>query len=559
VAALVALYGVSVVAYSLIAAQHLLPDLFPDEVLYSKLSQSFAQGHGLSWRGSDWGLPPLWPVLLSLVWHTSSTPHAYMVGKVLGSALACATVFPAWLLAREFVGPRLALLPAFLCVALPSMETTAFLVSDNLAYPLATASLGCTVMAVRTTRARWIGWSLLFAVPAALARTQMLMLPVILVLALVIDVIRQPRGERRARAGSRPAVLWVVLIAAVTAGLLAFVVKPGLTNYAILANHASLGHVLKTIARHFLSSIVMFAVIPVAITAAMMSRADNWRDDRSGPVLTTLAAGAIVLYPVVGRFEAFATPAPVDRYAIYLAPLLFLAFTLAPGRIDRFRALVASGITLVLLLYVPLASNFLEQPALYGLQQTVRNLGSDHVRFFVALVVLPLALIASWMLTSRNARRGLAVAAAASIAIMLVAAWTSQKKEIDLTHSARYLAAPRQLDWVDRRVDGPVATLNIGKPETLRHNNDLYTDIFNKRVTGGYATVQAGGNECLVRPDAHGTLRFADPNCRPWPRYLVVLSGPQRVVIAGEHLIAAQGKWGQLVRIPPGSPRISGR
>ena len=62
-----ALYVVSVVVFALIAHQHTFPNLFPDEMLYGKLSQGFAAGDGLSWRGSAWGLPPLWPIVLSSV------------------------------------------------------------------------------------------------------------------------------------------------------------------------------------------------------------------------------------------------------------------------------------------------------------------------------------------------------------------------------------------------------------------------------------------------------------------------------------------------------------
>jgi hypothetical protein len=213
-------------------------------MFYSKLSQSFAAGNGLSWRGTGWGLPPLWPMVLSLSWHTGSAPDGYAFAKVLGSVLASATVLPVWLLGRELVGPRLALVPAALCVTGAWMETTAFLVSDNLAYPLATASLACMVMALRDTRTRWIVASLLFAVPAALTRTQMLALPVILVVALVIDVVRQPPGARRARIDARPRALWIGLVVLVTGGLLTFVVKPDLTNYAILAHHVGIGDVV---------------------------------------------------------------------------------------------------------------------------------------------------------------------------------------------------------------------------------------------------------------------------------------------------------------------------
>src|SRR3954462_3061270 len=155
-------------------------------MLYGKLSQGFAAGDGLSWRGSGWGLPPLWPIVLSRAWHFGSIPDGYGVARVLTAALASTVVIPVWLLGPFSVGPRLALIPALLSVAGAWMVVTSYLVSENLAYPLATASLACTVMAVRDTRMRWFGAGLGFAALAALTRTQMLCLPVILLLALVL-------------------------------------------------------------------------------------------------------------------------------------------------------------------------------------------------------------------------------------------------------------------------------------------------------------------------------------------------------------------------------------
>jgi hypothetical protein len=302
----------------------------------------------------------------------------------------------------------------------------------------------------------------------------------------------------------------------------------------------------------------MFAVIPIAVVGAMMSRAANWRDDRSGPVLTVLAAAVIVLYPVVGRFEAYATSAPVDRYVIYLAPLVFLAFTLAPGRIDRVRGIIAGSLTVLLVLLAPLATNAIEQPALWGIQQTLRNVGlGSTVKAFTCLVVLPLVAVAVLALTSRLSRgRALALATTASLAVMLVASWTSQRFEIDLTHAARYRAAPRQLEWVDPRVDQDVATLNLGQAEGLRHNFNLYTDLFNKRVTQMYSTLSSGGEECHVGLGRGGALPFRGANCPPWPRFLVVQRTDWRPILAGQKVLADQGAWGRLVQIPPRPARV---
>ena len=135
-----------------------------------------------------------------------SVVNSYQAAKVLGAFLASSVVVPVWLLARAYVGPRLALIPAALCiVGLAWMQITEFMASENLAFPLATASLAATVMAMRDTRSRWIAVSLGFAMLAALSRTQMLVLPVILVVALIGDVLRQPRGRLRARMDAAPA------------------------------------------------------------------------------------------------------------------------------------------------------------------------------------------------------------------------------------------------------------------------------------------------------------------------------------------------------------------
>ena len=242
-AALAVIYLAAAWVY-IAAAKPLVPDLFPDEMFYGRLSQNFAWGHGLTWRGSSFGLPPLWPLVMSVVWHGDSVVNSYQAAKVLGAFLASSVVVPVWLLARAYVGPRLALIPAALCIVGSWMQITEFMASENLAvFPLATASLAATVMAMRDTRSRWIAVSLGFAMLAALSRTQMLVLPVILVVALIGDVLRQPRGRWRARIDERPRALWIGLVIAVLVLLLAFIVKPGLTNYNVLANHASLGDV----------------------------------------------------------------------------------------------------------------------------------------------------------------------------------------------------------------------------------------------------------------------------------------------------------------------------
>jgi hypothetical protein len=557
---LLALFALSTLAYALVGTQHVLENLDPDEVLYAKLSQSFAAGHGLEFRGVGVGYPPLWPVLLSPVWYFGSAVQGYEIAKVLGALLASTVVFPVWLLGRELVGPRLALVPAALCVTGAWMETTALIVSDNLAYPLAVASLACIVMAVRDTRARWVLASLGLAVPAALTRTQMLALPVILVLALALDVARQPAGARRSRIQARPRALWVLLVVGVVGLLAAYAADQSLTGYPILTYPVTFTQGIDATGQHAISAINMFAFVPVAAAGALMARRANWRDDAAGPVLVTLAAAVVVLLPVLGFYEAYASHYPVDRYGMYLAPLAFLALVLAPGRIGRRAALVSALVTAALMAWTPRVQSELQQPALFGSQRRISALGLFHGDPWLGFILLALVVAGAGVLalTWRRHGRGLAAATTLVAAVMVTQAATSQAVQINLLKQARPQLTPPQLDWVDRHAHGPVGVLDLNQQQAMSGNLDLYTDFYNKRVDRVYALVEVP-DRCPTTLARDGLLTQAGgPTCAPWPRYLVIERSRIFPTLAGQRVLASTPLEGTLVQIPAAPPRLAG-
>ncbi len=546
--------------YGIVGAQHVLFGIVPDELQYAKLSQNFALGRGLNFRGVGVGYPPLYPIALSWVWHFGSAVEGYQLGKVFGAVLASTVVFPVWLLGRELVGPRLALVPAALCVAGAWMEMTSFLVSENLAYPLAAASLACTVMAVRDTRARWVLGTVAFAVPAALARTQMLALPLILVLALVLDLARQPHGTRRARILARPRWLSILLLAGVIAGLAAFAADPNLTGYPILTYPVTLTQALSATGRHALTAINMFAFVPIVAAVALMVRGANWRDDTVGPVLVTLTAAVLVLLPLLGFYEAYTPGYPVDRYGIYLAPLLTLAFVLAPGRIDRRAALGSALAVAIAMAWAPPVANMIQQPALLGSQRRIDALGlfSGDLRLGFVVVALVVAGAGAVALTWRSRGRGLAAATTLVAAVMVAQAWTSQTLVIHRLEKPRQLLGLAQLDWVDPHVDGTVGELNLAVPQTLYRNVNDNTDFYNKSVDRVYAAVSTY-DSCQISIAGDGVLTQAGgPTCAPWPRYLVIQDSRVVPTLAGQQVLARTPLQGWLVRIPAGPPRLVG-
>jgi hypothetical protein len=561
--ALVALFGLSWLAWAWIGAKHSFPNLFPDEMFYAKLSQSFAAGHGLTWRGNSFGLPPLWPLVLSVFWHFGTRPEAWHAIKIFDAALISTVVFPTWFMARRVVGSRTALIAAAFAVVGTWMAITAWIVTENLVYPVATASLAAMLVALQTTRMRWIFIALGFAAVACLARTQMLALPVVLSVALVLDVVRQPSGARRERLDAWPRALWIVLIGGVVLLLGAFIVMPHLTNYDVVASPASVGKVISTTAKHATSAIVVAGVIPVIALFGMAVDKRNWRDERVGPLLALTFAAIVVLFPLLGRFEAWATfGAPVERYSMYLMPLLGTALVVAPRRLRVRTAVIGAALTLAALFVVPHTFNIIEQPALFGTQRRIALLGSfffHHLKISLFLLSLPLAAAGVFALTrSRHRTLALGLAFGLTAVVMIIQSSGYQNRLISDERLARPQLSPAHFDWVDRAGKGPVGLLAIGKGEPLHQNVDLYTDFFNKRIDNLYTTVPSDAPSCKIGLVKGGTFKQQGGSCAPWPNDLVLLDSPVHVTLVGEKIIAATPNNGWLIRKPPGVPKIFG-
>src|SRR3989442_5210341 len=94
---------VAATAYHFLQSRgHATPTVFNDELLYAKLSQSIAAGHGLAIRGEHYFFPaPLAPLVQSPAWLLSSMTDAYTAAKLLNPAVMSAAVFPAYWLGRR--------------------------------------------------------------------------------------------------------------------------------------------------------------------------------------------------------------------------------------------------------------------------------------------------------------------------------------------------------------------------------------------------------------------------------------------------------------------------
>lgn len=114
------------------------PWIFVDELIYSELAKSFADGGRFLVRDhatAAYGI--VYPVLIAPAWALfAAVPDAYAAAKAINALVMSLAAVPAYLLARRMLGPGLSLLAAVLTVSVPSMVYTGVLMTENAFYPL---------------------------------------------------------------------------------------------------------------------------------------------------------------------------------------------------------------------------------------------------------------------------------------------------------------------------------------------------------------------------------------------------------------------------------------
>ena len=499
---------VAATAYQFLQSRgHATPTVFNDELLYAKLSQSIAAGHGLAIRGEPFFFPsPLASLVQAPAWLLSSMTDAYAAAKLLNAAVMSAAVFPSYWLARRVVRPSFALLTAAAAAATPAMVYHGYLMSEALAYPVFLIAVAVLARALAGQSGR-----MALEVPAVCAlaiatRVQFLVLPLGYFAAVAVC------GRGAYRRHLVPAALTAVLVAALV-GL------PGaLGQYG---QPTQLGHAPGAIAHWALANGVLLpfalglAVVPGAVFGlGLMLAHPRAPMERAIAVLTvvctTLFLGQASL---IGAGEAHR---PLERYLFYVTPLFFLAFFAYAERGAPRRFLYAGlgcvGALLLSRVSLPgmtgTAGFFFDAPTLTGFARAAYYLGLPNASLLYGALPLALALLA-WAvpLTRRGAPQlfallaiGLAVAAGASVYATdrLATRWDARTFSTDPP------------DWLDRSGLGPARYL------TLPRSNDFL------------GTQLESWNREL-----RGVILLGKPASDPYPAEVARVAPDGRLVIAG--------------------------
>jgi hypothetical protein len=420
---------------------HATLTVFNDELLYTKLSQSIAAGHGLSIRGQHFYFPsPLAPLVQSPVWLLHSMSQAYAAAKLLNAAVMSAAVFPSYWLARRVVQPTYALVTAAAAVATPAMVYHGYLMSEALAYPL----FLCTVLViVRGVERPSIAVPVMCALAIA-TRAQFLVLPLAYLLAVAVC----ERGSYRRH----------LVPAALTGALVAVLVGiPGALGQYGEATH--IGHSPGAVAHWTLTtgSLLPFALGLAIVPGALFGFAVLWRK----PIgIVSIACTALFLGQAA-LISAGEAHRPLERYVFYVTPLVFLAFFAyvergAPWRRAYTLFTIAGAVGLSLVSFPGLtgtAGFFFDSFTLTGFARASFYLGLTNASLLYALAPLVLGALALAV------RRIPLVLATVAIAVALATGIGVYATDRLATGFAARTFNAEPADWLDRSGLGPATYL----------------------------------------------------------------------------------------------------
>ena len=443
--------------HALQSRAHVAPAIFTDELLYSKLAQSIAAGEGLAIRGEPFFFPaPLAPLLQALAWLPGSVPTGYALAKAMNAIVMASAAFPAYWLARHVVRPRWALATAAATVASPALLYHGYLMSEALAYPVFFLTVAVMVRALAVPSR---GWNLAVVAVSLLAvgtRTQFAVIPA----AYVVAVLLRRRGELR-----RHALPIAVFLAAGAAVLVTGGAALGQYRGAALPSEPPL-----EIARWsgltaaFLPFAAGWLVVPGALVgfAYLLARPRNRAESAFGTLAVVVAVLSVAGAGVVAALEA---DRPLERYVVYVPPLLFVAFFAyvergAPRRRVYVGLAVAMGLLAWLAPFPALADNLFsfDSPTLSAYAMLAAWVGHANA----ATVFSGGAFAGSLLLAAVRLRARTATAlGAASCALLALTGLVAYSADHRMTERSLQAWAASPPDWLDRSGTGPADYLEL--------------------------------------------------------------------------------------------------
>ena len=498
--ALVAIVLVAAGVYAGAAQLVSTPRVHPDEHIYAGGAASLAEGEGLTLRGDEYGLGPVYPAILATALAlTGDREVAYHLYKVANGVLFALAAIPIFLLARRLLSPWWSVGVAAASVAIPSSMYASVVMTESTSYLAYSLAAYAIVLAVEhPTIARQV--AVLATVGLAYAtRAQFAVLFAAYLGALVLAWAICPE-RAPVRAGLRK--IWPTL-AAVVVGAIALLASALTTGsspvgaYGVLFRGYHPLDIARWAAYHLADLEIYLAVVPIAVAPIVLW--SLWRRGREGEMRSAaflatflMLNGGMLFVTAAFASTEFGFDRLHDRNIFYLAPLwlVLLAVWLEAGLP---RPLVATAIGAVTALALPLYLPFRHIAGDVGVDVVPSALwarvrdqldGAEPLsgrRVFALVIVL---LVAAAILVPRRYRWALPAAVLAGFAVTSVLAW---ERLVDAPENDVF-AGGLERAWIDERVpEGARVTklylVTTECPASALTWHSLYlTEFFNRRV-----------------------------------------------------------------------------
>jgi len=513
---LVAIVAVSAVVRFSLAQRMVAPWIMVDELIYSELAKSFADGGHFLVRGEETGAYGfVYPILIAPAWRVfGAVPDAYTAAQAINSIVMSLAAVPAYLLARRVLRPPLALAAAVLTVAIPSLVYTGTLMTENAFYPVfVCVALVLTRVLERPTTRNQLGLLALCVVAYATRAQALALFPAVLTAPLLL--------------GARAAVTRFRVLYGTVAGFAAAVLlvqaARGKSPLELLGAYETTGHqgyspleVAKWLLWHVAELDLYLGVAPLA---AFLLLVLAWTRLAHAERAYLAAASALTVWLVL-EVAAFASIPTVERIEernlFYVAPLFLIALLLWVQRgAPRPRVAPAVALGLALLIAAIPFARFIGVEATadtlallpwWNLQEHVISLG--HVRLVATLSAVCVAVLFLTVPRQYALVLPLLVFVYFAVSARPIESRTSFASRGALFQGIRSLRA----DWIDRRVGrhADVAAVWTGQPDV----HVLWeSEFFNRSVGSVYdvgAAIPGGLPSIAVTVGRDGYLRDED-------------------------------------------------
>lgn len=362
-APLVSIYLWLSIVYCVEAWKRNTPWLFTDELEYTQLARSFAETGRAARRGEPHSIDSLYNVLAAPFWRIDDVAAAFAAIKYVDVLVMTSVLFPTYFLARLVVARTPALFAAAAAAAIPSLAYSSWIVEETLAYPYSTLCLFLIAKALLARSRGWIAGALAASVVAPAVRVELVVVPILFVVAALFMVWSSTWAKRRRADWSHGDWLGAIALVAGAIIVLSTIASRNVREWRMNTEYNW------TKARIFQygdwaagALAVGIGVIPMilGLAALVRVRGERWTEELR--VFRSVAAAGVIGFGLYTAMKAAYLSQVFEsrveeRNLIYIAPLLFVgtAWVLEQRRVNTWALGAAGAYTLFVILDTPLS------------------------------------------------------------------------------------------------------------------------------------------------------------------------------------------------------------